>query len=121
MCFFFSSRRRHTRYWRDWSSDVCSSDLDVPVDGDLERAAPAEVTGVGVHLRRPPLGQEVRVREVRAQQQEQVGLVGGLVRGAVAEQPVHPDVVRVVVLDPDRKSTTSELQSRQYLVCRLLL
>src|SRR3712207_8026489 len=40
--FFFSSRRRHTRYWRDWSSDVCSSDLpglvltehefDVPLD-----------------------------------------------------------------------------------------
>src|SRR3712207_7456668 len=27
--FFFSSRRRHTRYWRDWSSDVCSSDLGV--------------------------------------------------------------------------------------------
>src|SRR3712207_7328270 len=27
--FFFSSRRRHTRYWRDWSSDVCSSDLTV--------------------------------------------------------------------------------------------
>src|SRR3712207_7350818 len=26
--FFFSSRRRHTRYWRDWSSDVCSSDLN---------------------------------------------------------------------------------------------
>src|SRR3712207_7541071 len=25
--FFFSSRRRHTRYWRDWSSDLCSSDL----------------------------------------------------------------------------------------------
>src|SRR3712207_7440560 len=24
---FFSSRRRHTMYWRDWSSDVCSSDL----------------------------------------------------------------------------------------------
>src|SRR3712207_9434740 len=27
MFFFFSSRRRHTRYWRDWSSDVCSADL----------------------------------------------------------------------------------------------
>src|SRR5699024_12139703 len=26
-CFFFSSRRRHTRSKRDWSSDVCSSDL----------------------------------------------------------------------------------------------
>src|SRR5947209_917 len=36
--FFFSSRRRHTRYWRDWSSDVCSSDLPdrtvVLFDGD---------------------------------------------------------------------------------------
>src|SRR5690606_16307733 len=30
--FFFSSRRRHTRFSRDWSSDVCSSDLtaDLP-------------------------------------------------------------------------------------------
>src|SRR5690625_2107546 len=28
MFFFFSSRRRHTRWPRDWSSDVCSSDLD---------------------------------------------------------------------------------------------
>src|SRR5699024_12077993 len=27
--FFFSSRRRHTRSKRDWSSDVCSSDLEV--------------------------------------------------------------------------------------------
>src|SRR5438105_15144556 len=27
MSFFFSSRRRHTRSTRDWSSDVCSSDL----------------------------------------------------------------------------------------------
>src|SRR2546430_10951985 len=26
-CFFFSSRRRHTRFDCDWSSDVCSSDL----------------------------------------------------------------------------------------------
>src|SRR5690606_40368926 len=27
--FFFSSRRRHTRFSRDWSSDVCSSDLQI--------------------------------------------------------------------------------------------
>src|SRR5690348_17606662 len=27
--FFFSSRRRHTRWTGDWSSDVCSSDLNV--------------------------------------------------------------------------------------------
>src|ERR1017187_2380828 len=30
--FFFSSRRRHTRYIGDWSSDVCSSDLKPPSD-----------------------------------------------------------------------------------------
>src|SRR5690606_39519616 len=30
-CFFFSSRRRHTRFSRDWSSDVCSSDLPLLV------------------------------------------------------------------------------------------
>src|SRR5256886_9161955 len=29
--FFFSSRRRHTRFDCDWSSDVCSSDLGSPV------------------------------------------------------------------------------------------
>src|SRR5690606_40861250 len=34
--FFFSSRRRHTRFSRDWSSDVCSSDLDA-----LQRLNPA--------------------------------------------------------------------------------
>src|SRR5438445_398833 len=37
--FFFSSRRRHTRYWRDWSSDVCSSDLaQLRAPAHLERA-----------------------------------------------------------------------------------
>src|SRR5579884_3381912 len=31
--FFFSSRRRHTRWPRDWSSDVCSSDLGAQIGG----------------------------------------------------------------------------------------
>ena len=31
VCFFFSSRRRHTRSLCDWSSDVCSSDLETLV------------------------------------------------------------------------------------------
>src|SRR5215813_14212933 len=69
--FFFSSRRRHTRCGRDWSSDVCSSDLtsrnqiwppgqalDVPVldpqvaaefvvsrTGDTDRRAALELAG----------------------------------------------------------------------------
>src|SRR3712207_2426839 len=40
--FFFSSRRRHTRYWRDWSSDVCSSDLGLPPDEDTALAFDGE-------------------------------------------------------------------------------
>src|SRR5690606_39457366 len=31
LVFFFSRRRRHTRFSRDWSSDVCSSDLKIPL------------------------------------------------------------------------------------------
>src|SRR5690348_17721041 len=60
--FFFSSRRRHTRWTGDWSSDVCSSDLDTGIrearrregGGDrLQRAAP---------LARRPDGPELRER-----------------------------------------------------------
>src|SRR5215475_537646 len=36
--FFFSSRRRHTRFSRDWSSDVCSSDLQFVLEYATERA-----------------------------------------------------------------------------------
>src|SRR5690606_39807841 len=35
--FFFSSRRRHTRFSRDWSSDVCSSDLRKSVTADIDK------------------------------------------------------------------------------------
>src|SRR3712207_8672886 len=47
--FFFSSRRRHTRYWRDWSSDVCSSDLLAETINDMTdtlRTFAEQVTGV---------------------------------------------------------------------------
>src|SRR5699024_11855325 len=52
--FFFSSRRRHTRSKRDWSSDVCSSDLAPAAAG---AAAPSRARG-----RRTP----TKVRFVRA-------------------------------------------------------
>src|SRR2546427_6381594 len=38
MCFFFSSRRRHTRFDCDWSSDVCSSDLLMAQDAAGSRS-----------------------------------------------------------------------------------
>src|SRR5437868_14905106 len=45
--FFFSSRRRHTRSKRDWSSDVCSSDLAGGPDdaAQIEAAAPESMNG----------------------------------------------------------------------------
>src|SRR3712207_8021165 len=45
--FFFSSRRRHTRYWRDWSSDVCSSDLISINDRPFAGLALQPHTGAG--------------------------------------------------------------------------
>src|SRR3712207_3259535 len=52
---FFSSRRRHTRYWRDWSSDVCSSDLPqrlvVGGQGVVGALGIAQVGVLGPHRR----------------------------------------------------------------------
>src|SRR5207253_7073314 len=42
--FFFSSRRRHTRWPRDWSSDVCSSDLED--DAALQGAQPEQLAAL---------------------------------------------------------------------------
>src|SRR2546430_10710844 len=41
VCFFFSSRRRHTRFDCDWSSDVCSSDLELNPPDVTIRKPPA--------------------------------------------------------------------------------
>src|SRR5258707_737387 len=48
--FFFSSRRRHTRYWRDWSSDVCSSDLraDLELVEQLEEFQVSAASELGI-------------------------------------------------------------------------
>src|SRR2546429_9640269 len=47
--FFFSSRRRHTRCSRDWSSDVCSSDLVAAMrDTSLERELGIRPSPAGV-------------------------------------------------------------------------
>src|SRR5437870_5920969 len=41
--FFFSSRRRHTRWPRDWSSDVCSSDLSRQAGGAFQHPSSVRV------------------------------------------------------------------------------
>src|SRR6267154_6862352 len=64
--FFWSSRRRHTIWTGDWSSDVCSSDLStraaVSVDDENLRVASAVRLDLGAHGRRDALGPIVQLR-----------------------------------------------------------
>src|SRR3712207_8054760 len=53
--FFFSSRRRHTRYWRDWSSDVCSSDLTSELDTFAQLALKARTQKISSVSFVPPV------------------------------------------------------------------
>src|SRR5207248_4975874 len=48
--FFFSSRRRHTRSYGDWSSDVCSSDL-----GSIRKAIRLSAVGAVICVCRNPI------------------------------------------------------------------
>src|SRR5256884_5852646 len=81
--FFFSSRRRHTRCSRDWSSDVCSSDLvtQAITDGryvgwvaELDAESGEIVGGAGLQLRellpRPNPGRERLVRGPQGRSEE---------------------------------------------------
>src|SRR3712207_8941236 len=89
MLFFFSSRRRHTRYWRDWSSDVCSSDLHAEI---LAIKKACETLG------------DWRLSDCEMY---------------VTLEPCP--MCTGAIIQSRSEEHTSELQSRQYLVCRLLL
>src|SRR5690625_5357273 len=93
--FFFSSRRRHTRWPRDWSSDVCSSDLwgyiYFPLGPNATEYNALKTSGGGYVI---PAGVE------------------------------DPEIVYQIWEDLQiwrSEEHTSELQSRGQLVCRLLL
>src|SRR5690606_40903354 len=55
-------RRRHTRFSRDWSSDVCSSDLGEAVQDVFRSGLPAPMQAFVFNTRRRPLD-DIRVRE----------------------------------------------------------
>src|SRR5699024_11736084 len=69
--FFFSSRRRHTRSKRDWSSDVCSSDLGhcfadrSGLEAVTMRAVAAELDGVAAALYRHVRGRDELIDLIR--------------------------------------------------------
>src|ERR1035437_2123467 len=86
---FFSSRRRHTRYWRDWSLDVCSSDLVILIHShDLRYGHVAFVHD------QQPVGREVVEQRPRARAGVTAGEVAGVVLdpGAIAEFAHHLEV-----------------------------
>src|SRR5690349_24217689 len=78
--FFFSSRRRHTRSLRDWSSDVCSSDLchqEIPAatttsSSDTDRPAQLTVSFMVV----PPLRRRSGARRVAGRSRSEERRVG---------------------------------------------
>src|SRR5205085_4858372 len=102
--FFFSSRRRHTRFDCDWSSDVCSSDLPDDLYLQHSRAILLEEFG-NTYITLGDLEMALTIH-----------------RNSLAIRE------RLVAADPSNllwqyrsEEHTSELQSQSNLVCRLLL
>src|SRR5207247_5513550 len=109
-CFFFSSRRRHTRSTRDWSSDVCSSDL---------------------HFARSSLSRPISKRTLKTSKPTFLRIATGrtnILRSSRDGTATAVHSVRYIyglyiytMLEARSEEHTSELQSRVDLVCRLLL
>src|SRR5947207_11724923 len=76
--FFFSSRRRHTRSLCDWSSDVCSSDLDAP-----PREPQADRRGTASEADGPAALRRRDARSGQAGPRGQVTELGGLLAALV--------------------------------------
>src|SRR2546430_7988213 len=95
--FFFSSRRRHTRFDCDWSSDVCSSDLR---GGTLPRYPPRADSCPSAFGDRTAESRGAGPRGGRASRQYGSSEIG---------------------FNGRSEEHTSELQSQSNIVCRLLL
>src|SRR5690606_40993042 len=98
--FFFSSRRRHTRFSRDWSSDVCSSDLLCVLS-----ASPKDTFR--------PSSSESKDTQLQPNHTWHNPAINHLSKRSKNSQ-WDPPCAR-------SEEHTSELQSRENLVCRLLL
>src|SRR5437763_8503078 len=95
--FFFSSRRRHTRYIGDWSSDVCSSDLDLSHPLAVRRSGGETrqelATRIGAFLNATEPGATI--------------VLGGIWADAAQELAMMTDV-RVLALNPGASVEESE-------------
>src|SRR5256884_4838119 len=113
--FFFSSRRRHTRCSRDWSSDVCSSDLFVIVDGAMNDLLRPSLYGAIHPITK--LTRDTAERNAKRQRADVVGPVCETGDCFLHDWPVG----EVQTGNLRSEEHTSELQSRLHIECRLLL
>src|SRR5690606_40984004 len=102
--------RRHTRFSRDWSSDVCSSDLPLP-SGAASPMWKQEVARLLFERLQRAVGRETAERTVRR-------LPEDLRLYAVGDIHGHLDLLESLH-EMRSEEHTSELQSRENLVCRL--
>src|SRR5947199_10223314 len=88
-CFFFSSRRRHTRCLSDWSSDVCSSDLaGEPAPASLEDASLATQL-IGVQL----IGDDAKIGRASCRERVEIsGVAPSLKKKKSRAQPTLPTI-----------------------------
>src|SRR5690606_39537801 len=108
--FFFSSRRRHTRFSRDWSSDVCSSDLSQGVADDyrtLYRKSQEQIIDLQAQLEEanariaalqnagPNAATRQQLQELMAER-DQIGRAScrERVEGPVGAEPVKTEMAR---------------------------
>src|SRR5690606_40803229 len=73
---FFSSKRRHTRFSRDWSSDVCSSDLQAkgPSAAEVSGKQVSRASSLEPHRRSKPIAPDARPGEsLRRSEERRVG------------------------------------------------
>src|SRR2546430_8566196 len=137
---FFSSRRRHTRFDCDWSSDVCSSDLLTNVNPGFDTR---DVLAARIRLTpaRFPSGaqQKLFFEDMLAAVESHAGVqsaslastlpLSGQMSMVVFDprtvRPDYPEPIMVLRSSSVSRSRseehTSELQSQSNLVCRLLL
>src|SRR5215475_8808847 len=92
-CFFFSSRRRHTRFSRDWSSGVCSSDLGVEMQNFRAYAGIAGAPQDAVGAAADRIGQR-RIAEGKLVIAVGVVLVLARIAASLRELPVDAGAAR---------------------------
>src|SRR5690606_40026554 len=94
--FFFSSERRHTRFSRDWSSDVCSSDLEaeeVDPENAIDAAEAAALLTAAFRQGKRPAAQPEEVADAYANVEPE------------ADEPEADKIGRASCREREQKST----------------